>query len=266
MMSSTIVSSRAGWFASREVQTAERDLSRRDNAEGALPCHVFVVEDENEICELLRYNLVREGYRVTCINRGDEALRRVKEESPDLIVLDLLLPGVDGMEVCRALKEQPASRQIPIIMLTAKNAEADIVAGLELGADDYIVKPFSPRVVVARIRAVLRRAAARRAEESGPVLRIHDLVIHPGRHEVWLGGEPLELTPTEFRVLCFLARRPGWVYSRAQIAEAVHGGEQVVTDRAVDVQIAGLRKKLGRYAEYVETVRGVGYRFRSTSG
>jgi two-component system phosphate regulon response regulator PhoB len=172
-----------------------------------------------------------------------------------------MLPGVDGLEVCRQLKSHPATRDIPIIMLTAKSEEADIVTGLELGSDDYITKPFSPRVLTARIRAALRRNVPAEAEDA-QVIRSHNLVIHPGRHEVLVDDEPVGLTPTEFRVLHTLAARPGWVFTRGQIADAVHGGELVVTERSVDVHIVGLRKKLGEASQWIETVRGVGYRFK----
>jgi two-component system phosphate regulon response regulator PhoB len=223
--------------------------------------HVLVVDDEEDILELVRYNLGKEGHRVTCVATGEEALEAAKDGSPDLIVLDLMLPGVDGLDVCKILKQDPRTAAIPVVMLTAKGEESDIVTGLELGADDYVTKPFSPRVLLARVKAVLRRKSAEAAEEP-EVIRIHDLVIHKGRHEVLLGGTPLDLTYTEFRLLYFLARRPGWVFTRSQIIDAVRGDNYPVTDRAVDVQVAGLRKKLGSGADYVETVRGVGYRFK----
>jgi two-component system phosphate regulon response regulator PhoB len=178
-----------------------------------------------------------------------------------LIVLDLMLPGVDGLEVCRTLKRDPDTASIPLVMLTAKGEEADIVTGLEMGADDYLTKPFSPRVLIARIRAVLRRKSDEPLDEQEE-LRIHDLTIHPGRHEVLVNGIAVPLTATEFRVLYVLAQRPGWVFTRYQIANSVHGGDYIVTDRSVDVQIVGLRKKLGDAAEYIETIRGVGYRFK----
>jgi two-component system phosphate regulon response regulator PhoB len=222
---------------------------------------ILVVEDEKAIQELLEYNLRKEGYRVVGVGSGEEALRAARSLSYDLVLLDLMLPGMDGLEVCRALKNDPTTRQWPIVMLTAKGEEADIVAGLELGADDYLPKPFSPRVLVARLRAVLRRRDREPADEAS-LLQIHELTIHPGRHEVLVGETPLPLTPTEFRVLHFLASRPGWVFTRDQIAKAVHGGEGVVTDRSVDVQIVGLRKKLGAAGQAIETVRGVGYRFK----
>ena len=222
--------------------------------------NILVVEDEEEIQELVRYNLAKEGYSVTCAGSGEEALQKVRRQLPDLVVLDLMLPGLDGLEVCKVLKGDAATRDVDVVMLTAKGEEADIVTGLELGADDYITKPFSPRVLIARIRAVLRRRAAEPAGETA-VIRIHNLVIHPGRHEVTIDGEPTTLTSTEFRVLHVLARRPGWVFTRLQIAEAVHGVDYPVTDRSVDVQIVALRKKLGADGRYIETVRGVGYKF-----
>ncbi len=223
--------------------------------------HILVVEDEEDILELLRYNLAKEGFRVTGVVSGEEAVRAARSTPPDLIVLDLMLPGMDGLTVCRELKMDAKTREIPIIILTAKGEEADIVAGLELGADDYIIKPFSPRVVLARLRAVLRRGQSEPAAASDS-LELHGMTIHPGRHEVLVQGRPVDLTATEFRLLSFLARRPGWVFTRAQIVQGVQGEDYAVSDRAVDVQIVGLRKKLGSAGTYIETVRGVGYRFK----
>jgi two-component system phosphate regulon response regulator PhoB len=177
------------------------------------------------------------------------------------VVLDLMLPGVDGLEVCRLLKADPSTQGIPVVMLTAKGEESDIVVGLELGADDYITKPFSPKVLLARLRAVLRRKG-REENRDTAVLTRKELSIDPGKHEVVLAGEKLDLTATEFRVLHFLARRPGWVFTRQQIVDAVKGEDYPVTERSVDVQMVGLRKKLGEYADYIETVRGIGYRFK----
>jgi len=222
---------------------------------------ILVVEDEPEIQELVRYNLAREGYRVTCAASGEQALAAVRRDPPHLILLDLMLPGVDGLEVCRRLKADSATRAIPVVILTAKSEEADVVSGLELGADDYLPKPFSPRVLVARIRAVLRRARHEPPEALGTI-EIDGLHIHPGRHEVLVEGEPVKLTPTEFRVLQILASRPGWVFTRPQIADAIHEGDSLVTDRSIDVQIVGLRRKLGAMGSRIETVRGVGYRLR----
>jgi two-component system alkaline phosphatase synthesis response regulator PhoP len=223
--------------------------------------HILAVEDEEDILELVRYNLEKEGYRVTGVISGEEGLRRARSQPPDLIVLDLMLPGMDGLTVCRELKHDAKTRDLPIIILTAKGEEADIVAGLELGADDYVTKPFSPRVLLARVRAVLRRRRMEPAAESAS-LEIHGMVIHPGRHEVLVQGRPVDLTVTEFRLLAFLARRPGWVFTRSQIVQGVQGEDYAVSERAVDVQIVGLRKKLGPAGQFIETVRGVGYRLK----
>ncbi|HNY86938.1 MAG TPA: response regulator [Candidatus Hydrogenedentes bacterium] len=223
--------------------------------------HLLVVEDDEDILELVAYNLAKAGYRVTKAATGREALARVAEEPPDLVVLDLMLPETDGTEVCRRLKGDANTSAIPVVMLTAKGEESDIVAGLELGADDYITKPFSPQVLLARIRAVLRRKEKGDADADA-VIRVHNLVIHPGRREVSVDGQPVDLTYTEFSVLHVLARRPGWVFTRYQIVDAVRGGDYDVTDRSVDVQIAGLRKKLGDAGDHIQTVRGVGYRIR----
>jgi two-component system phosphate regulon response regulator PhoB len=222
---------------------------------------ILVVDDEEDILELVRYNLRKEGYEVLSATSGEQALAEARSTLPDLIVLDLLLPGVDGLDVCRLLKSDPRTARIPVIMLTARTEESDVVTGLELGADDYITKPFSPRVVSARVKAVLRRKRAEPVGEENTV-RVRDLVIHPGRREVLLAGAQLELTYTEFCVLHLLARRPGWVYTRSQIVEAVRGDDYPVTDRSVDVQVVSLRKKLGPAADYIETVRGVGYRMK----
>jgi two-component system alkaline phosphatase synthesis response regulator PhoP len=222
---------------------------------------VLVVEDDTDILELITFNLKREGYEVTGVTSGEEGVEAARKARPDLVLLDLMLPGMDGLEVCRKLKSDPDASHVPVIMVTAKGEETDIVTGLELGADDYVTKPFSPKVLIARIRAVVRRRErAEVADED--VIRIDDVVIHPGRHEVTVGDERLDLTFTEFRILHILARRPGWVFTRHQIVDAIHGEHYPVTERAVDVQIVGLRRKLGDAGEYIETVRGVGYRFR----
>jgi two-component system alkaline phosphatase synthesis response regulator PhoP len=224
---------------------------------------ILVVDDEEDLLELVRYNLLKEGYRVTCVTTGDEALKTARRQPPDLIVLDLMLPLIDGLEVCRRLKGDSKTRDIPIIMLTAKSEESDMIAGLERGADDYVTKPFSPRVLAARIKALLRRKEAERQADMEATIAVAELVIHPGRHEVMLAGQPLSLTYTEFALLHFLAKRPGWAFSRTQIVDAVKGEDYPVTERSVDVQVAGLRKKLGAFGPYIETVRGVGYRFRA---
>jgi two-component system alkaline phosphatase synthesis response regulator PhoP len=222
---------------------------------------ILVVEDESDILELLTYNLTRDGYDVTAARDGHEALKQVALRTPHLVLLDLMLPGIDGLEVCRLLRRQPDTAALPIIMVTARGEESDVVVGLGLGADDYIAKPFSMKVLLARIKTVLRRRD-HPTPSSEAALKIHDLTIHPGRHEVLCGKIAVELTASEFRLLHFLARRPGWVFTREQIVDGVKGEDYAVTDRAVDVQMVSLRRKLGRRGEYIETVRGVGYRFK----
>jgi len=223
--------------------------------------NILVVDDEADILQLVQYNLAKDGYRVSCTDSGEAALKTATTHLPDLIILDLMLPGLDGLEVCKRLRADSKTQNVPIIMLTAKGEEADIVTGLELGADDYITKPFSPRVLAARVKTVLRRKAAK-PEDAQAVLKVHDLLIHPGRHEVLAGGRLVDLTHTEFRILHLLARRPGWVFTRYQIINGVQGEDVAVTDRSVDVHIVSLRRKLGVCGEYIETIRGVGYRFR----
>jgi two-component system phosphate regulon response regulator PhoB len=222
---------------------------------------ILLVEDEEDILELVTYNLTREGYRVTGVTSGERALNSLKEHTFDLVVLDLMLPGVDGLEVCKSIKANVETQDLPVIILTARSQEADVVTGLELGADDYVTKPFSPRVLVARVRAVLRRLYTTQDGEPA-TLDFGDLQILPGFHEVRVRNKPVVLTLTEFRILHFLAKRPGWVFSRYQIIDAVQGEEHIVTDRSVDVQIVGLRRKLGSAGKHIETVRGVGYRFK----
>jgi len=223
---------------------------------------IVIVEDDADIQELIRYNLAKEGFRVTTCDSGEEALARIPQQLPDLVLLDLMLPGISGLDVCRDLRRTPATQSLPIIMLTAKSEEPDIVAGLELGADDYVTKPFSPRVLLARVRALLRRQATADAP-TATILRRGDIEIDTDRHQVVLAGTPLDLTYTEFSVLELLVRRAGIVFSRYQIVDAVKGEDYPVTDRSVDVQIVGLRKKLGDHSDLIETVRGVGYRFRA---
>jgi two-component system phosphate regulon response regulator PhoB len=225
---------------------------------------ILVVDDEEDLAELVRYNLTKEGYVVTCVGSGEQALGEARSQVPDLIVLDLLLPKVDGLDVCKQLKSDPKTQHIPIVMLTAKSEEVDMVTGLECGADDYVTKPFSPRVLLARIRSVLRRRAktAAATDDDPEALRISNLLIHPGRHEVLVNGAAIDLTFTEFRLLHFLARKPGWAFSRSQIVDAVKGEDYPVTERSVDVQVVGLRKKLGSLGTCIEAVRGVGYRFK----
>jgi two-component system, OmpR family, alkaline phosphatase synthesis response regulator PhoP len=222
---------------------------------------ILVVDDEEDILELITYNLTKEGYQVITAASGEAAISKAHKEKPDLILLDLMLPGVDGLDVYRELKKKQDTSQIPIIMVTAKTEDADIITGLELGSDDYVTKPFSPKVLLARIKAVLRRKKYEEVEDT-PILKIHELTINPARHEVLVEDEPKSLTASEFKILYFLARRPGWVFTRDQIISSVRGDDYPVTDRSVDVQIVGLRKKLGESGAYIQTVRGVGYRFK----
>lgn len=222
---------------------------------------ILIVEDEEDVLELVRYNLEKNGYATETAMDGRQALEKARTQSPDLILLDLMLPEIDGLEVCKQIKKDPKTAGIPVVMLTAKGTEADIVAGLEMGADDYITKPFSPRVLMARVKAVLRRKDSEEDTDT-KVLRVHNIEIDPGRHRVLVDGKEAKLTSTEFGLLKFLASRPGWVFTRYQIVDAVHGSDYPVTDRSVDVQVVGLRKKLGEAGNNIETVRGVGYRFR----
>jgi len=224
--------------------------------------HILVVEDEEDIQELLRHNLSRSGYDVQTADTGEEAMELLNKQKPDLVLLDLMLPGLDGLEICRKIKKTAGLADLPVIMLTARGEERDIVKGLELGADDYITKPFSPRVLMARIAAVLRRKPKTKAAPEDEIIQISDLTIHPGRHEAARKEKPLKLTYSEFRILHFLARRPGWVFTRYQIVDAVHGEDYPVTERSVDVQVVGLRRKLGASGKLIETVRGIGYRMK----
>jgi len=222
---------------------------------------ILVVDDEEDILELVQYNLEREGYRTVSAKTGEEALKIVEYHEIDLMILDLMLPGINGLEVTRKMKRNPEKMRIPIVMLTARGEEADIVTGLELGADDYVTKPFSPKVLIARIRAVMRKHA-NTSPDSNAVISRHGISIHPGRRIIRIDDKNVDLTYTEFQILQYLAERPGWVFTRTQIVDAIRGDNYAVTDRSVDVQMVGLRKKLGHHGQYLETVRGVGYRFK----
>ncbi len=222
---------------------------------------ILVVDDEEDIRELVRYNLSKGGYTVATAASGEEALRLAHELSPMLIVLDIMLPGIDGLEVCRRVKADPSLAQTPIVMISALGEEKDVVAGLELGADDYVAKPFSPGVLLARVKSVIRRVGALPVAADAPV-EIEGLKVDPTRREVRVRDQLIELTNTEFKLLHFLMRQPGVVFTRTQIVDGVHGDDYPVTDRSVDVQVVGLRKKLGEIGALIETVRGVGYRFK----
>ena len=222
---------------------------------------ILVVDDEEDILELVRFHLAREGYAVLSAETGEQAWRMVREQRVDLALVDLMLPGIDGLELTRRLKNDPKTSGIPVVMLTAKGEEVDIVTGLELGADDYVTKPFSPRVLLARLRSVFRRRSAP-VPTGTEVVQISGLTIDVDRRRLTIDNEVIDLTFTEFQVLAFLAARPGWVFTRSQIVDAVRGDDYPVTDRSVDVQIVGLRKKLGASGHLIETVRDVGYRFK----
>ena len=228
---------------------------------------ILIVEDEREIGDLVRLNLHKEGYEAFLVDSGEAALKHVACNDVGLIVLDLMLPGIDGQEVCRRLKWDEQTRHIPIVMLTARGEESDIVSGLELGADDYIVKPFSARVLVARIRKVLRREQERSTQENEKArTRIGSIEIDNDRYEVRVDGNPVSVTGSEFKILKFLATRPGFVRTREQIIEATHGPRVVMSSRTVDVHITSLRRKLGVAGDLIETIRGVGYRLEESPG
>jgi two-component system alkaline phosphatase synthesis response regulator PhoP len=222
---------------------------------------ILVVDDEEDIRELVRYNLTKGGFNVVTAASGEEGLSLAQEIKPCLIVLDIMLPGIDGLEVCRRLKSNAATRTIPVVIISALGEEKDVVAGLELGADDYVSKPFSPGVLLARVKSVIRRVGTAPVD-IGESLSIEGLKVNPTRREVHVSDELVELTNTEFKLLHFLMRQPGVVFTRTQIVDGVHGDDYPVTDRSVDVQVVGLRKKLGDIGALIETVRGVGYRFK----
>ncbi len=223
---------------------------------------ILVIEDEHDIRELISYNLEIEGYNVIKAPCGNEGIELARKKEPDLVLLDIMLPDIDGLNVCRVLKREDSTKNIPIIMLTAKSEDSDVISGLELGAEDYITKPFSPRVLLARLRAVLRRNSNTEENETMDI-RIHNIRINIKRHEVTVNEESINLSATEFAILYHLASNPGWVFSRNQIIDAVRGQNYPVTERSVDVQILGIRKKLGSQGRFIETVRGVGYRIKS---
>jgi two-component system phosphate regulon response regulator PhoB len=221
---------------------------------------VLVIDDEPSLIDLVRYNLEKEGFSVLEAGDGESGLSTAVRKKPDVIVVDLMLPGMDGLEVCRLLRSESATARIPIIMLTAKASESDRVVGLEIGADDYMTKPFSPRELVARVKALLRRSSGFPAQAA--IIRRGRLTIDPGSHEVFCGERPVELTATEYRLLHFLASHPGYVHSRSTIIDGALGRDVTVLERTIDVHVMALRKKLGKCGEWIETVRGFGYRFR----
>lgn len=221
--------------------------------------HIVIIDDEQDILELLRYNLDKIGYRTTCLLDGESAIKEIRESIPDLILLDLMLPGIDGLDVCRILKNSKQTTKIPIIMITAKGEDTDVVKGLEIGADDYVTKPFSLKVLFARVNALIRRKNEHL--NSNNEIQFKEILIHPGKREVKVGNKKIELTFSEFQILYLLAGRPNIVFTRQQIIDEIHGINYHVTDRSIDFQIVGLRQKLGKAKNHIKTVRGVGYKF-----
>lgn len=220
---------------------------------------VLIVDDEQDVTELLEFNLRSAGYDVISAEDGPTALKKARESLPDLIVLDVMLPEMDGTEVCKQLRRDAATARIPIIMLTAKASEIDRVLGLELGADDYVTKPFSPRELVLRVRGLLRRGLP--ADEPHEMIQVGDLVVDIPRHQVTVKGKRIDLTATEFKLITTLAQRRGRVQSREQLLQDVWEYDSLIDTRTVDTHMRRLREKLGVAAKYLDTVRGVGYRF-----
>ncbi len=228
--------------------------------------HILIIEDDEDIQQLVSFNLIKAGFNVSCANNGEDGLERLEEEIVDCILLDIMLPGLSGIEVCKKIRERHEQASLPIIMMSAKRQEEEIINGLENGADDYITKPFSPKVLVARLKSVLRRSNktdSENTDQQDEVIAINDIKIIPGRHEVLVKGHEIKLTSTEFAILVLLSKRPGWVYSRQQIIDAIRGHDYLVTPRMIDVQVFSLRKKLQNAGGNIETVRGIGYRCKA---
>ncbi|MBL9124328.1 MAG: response regulator [Planctomycetaceae bacterium] len=224
------------------------------------PARVLIIEDDRSLAEVLAYNLKQAGYEVLLARDGPEGLQQAEVKVPDLVLLDLMLPMVDGLEVCRRLRANPVTRDVLILMLTARAEESDQVIGLSLGADDYVTKPFSVKVLLERIKALVRRRAG--AVDDSDLVSSQGITIDRHRHRVLVGDEPLGLTLSEFRLLEVLVRQPGRAFSRSELIDAALGDDAMVLERTIDVHIRSLRQKLGRHADVIETVRGVGYRFR----
>ncbi|MBC8197307.1 MAG: response regulator [Candidatus Marinimicrobia bacterium] len=220
---------------------------------------ILIVDDEDGILELVRYNTEKVGYKTICVGCGEDALNKTRELIPDLIILDLMLPGIDGLDVCRILKSDNSTNMIPILMLTAKGEDDDIIKGLEIGADDYVSKPFSVKVLLARIKSLLRRNKSTTINDKDRLV-FRNLIIEPLKRSVRVNNINVELTYTEFQILHLFAKHPNLVFTRSQIIDAVRGENYPVIDRTVDFQIVGLRKKLGSSGDMIQTVRGLGYR------
>ena len=225
---------------------------------------ILVVEDEEDIQRLVSFNLLKAGFHVICADDGLMGFTKLAQEKVDLVVLDRMMPNMDGLEMCKKMKATPAFKDCLVLMLTAKGEDEDIVEGLDVGADDYLPKPFSPKVLIARINALLRRSSSETSNEF-LVFPDFNLQISPQNYDVTCDGQKISLTKSEFHILLLLAGKPGWVFSRQQIIDDIRGFDYALTDRAIDVQVSGLRKKLGIAAACIETVRGVGYRFADSS-
>lgn len=238
---------------------AVRPLKSTDTLAAEMSTRILVVDDEPDLRELVRLNLAAEGFAVETAGGGREALERIRRAAPDLVVLDLMMPDLSGNDVCRQLRADPATAELPVVMLTAKADEVDRVVGFELGADDYVAKPFSPRELVLRVKAVLRRRAP--AATAAPGFEHGALRIEPDRHRCFVEGREVELTAKEFKLLTTLMRRPGRVLTRERLLDEVWGSEITVTMRTIDTHLKRLREKLGPAGDLIETVRGVGYRF-----
>ncbi len=221
---------------------------------------ILVVEDEEDIQRLVSFNLMKAGFHVVCADDGVMGLAKLQQEKVDLVVLDRMMPEMDGIEMCKKMRADPAFKDCPVLMLTAKGEDEDVVHGLSVGADDYLPKPFSPKILLARINALLRRVLPATSDNT-LFFPDFDLRISPNTYDVTQAGQKIGLTKSEFRILLLLAGKPGWVFSRQQIIDDIRGFDYALTDRAIDVQVSGLRKKLGPAAMCIETVRGVGYRF-----
>lgn len=229
-----------------------------------MEAQILIVEDERDIADLLRYNLQGAGFKTDYVRNGADALQQALEKTPDLILLDLMLPEVDGMIVCRLLKNDPRTKNIPIVMVTAKTEEKDRVAGLELGADDYITKPFSPREVVLRVSAVLRRIQIGKQTESTKQIETHGVTIDLDKHQVLTESGSIDLTATEFKLITLFAQSPGRVFTRDILMDVIWGQDYYGIDRTVDTHVSRLRRKLGEFGKHIETVHGVGYRFKES--
>ena len=225
---------------------------------------ILIVDDEKDILELVKFNLKKEGYKTMLATTGEQALEMVRNHAVDLIILDLMLPGINGLDVTRVIRNNPGTQNIPIVMLTAKGDESDIITGLELGANDYISKPFSPKELIARIRNIFRRRQKLLETQSQKIVVEHGLTIDHNKHLVTLDDKIIDLTPSEYQLLSMLIKKKGWVFTRGQIIDDIRGENYAVTERSIDVVVVGLRKKLEKYGKSIETVRGIGYKFKGS--